>query len=141
MTVREPGPHGHAIGSHANVLDAGAAHNHRSGPCGAIRELPIEAAAVYDRRGDFPTVDPHRAAVAAVKSRRTRDGADGVAGKIEFDESVEAEDAGAVHRITDLIVLFENEDREPFSSEPRGGGQTGRPCADHDDIPTVRQRS
>jgi hypothetical protein len=72
-----------------------------------------------------------------VKSRRTRDGADGVAGKIEFGEGVEAEHPGAVDRIADRIVLFENEDREPFRGKPGGRCQTGRPGADNDDIPAT----
>jgi hypothetical protein len=137
LTVREPGPHGDALGSDANVLDAGAARDHRSSPGGAIGEAPIEPATVYDRRNDFPAIDPHGAPMTAMESRRTRDGADCVAGKIEFSEGVEAEDAGAVDGITDPIVLFEDEDREAVSGEPCSGGQTGRPCADHDHVPTA----
>jgi hypothetical protein len=44
-----------------------------------------------------------------------------------------------VDRIADAIVLFENEDREPFSGEPGGDGETGRPCAGHDHVPTAPQ--
>ena len=41
---------------------------------------------------------------------------DGFAGKIELGECVEAEHAGAVHRVADLVVLFENEDRRARSA-------------------------
>jgi hypothetical protein len=42
-----------------------------------------------------------------------------------------------VHRIADLFVFFEDEDREAFSGESGSGGQAGRAGADYDDIVTA----
>ena len=115
--------------------DPGAAQDRRAGAGRALGERPIEAAAIDDGRGDVAAVDADAAAVPAVEGRRAGDGGDGFAGKIELSECVETEHAGAVHRVADLAVLFENENRQPLRSEEPGGAEPGGACPNNQDIP------
>ena len=135
VAVCAPDPDGHGSGRDADVLNPGATRDHRSRIGSAIREGAIESAAIDYRGCDLSPVDAHRSAIAPLKSGRARDCIDGVAGKVELGEGIEAEHAGAVNRIADSIVFFENEDGQAFSGEPGGSGETGRPGADHDHIP------
>jgi hypothetical protein len=91
---------------HVERRDPGAAENRRSSPGCTVGKRSIETAAINDGRGDVAAVDTDAAAEATVEPRRTRDGCDRFAGKIEFSEGVEAEDARAVHRVANLAVLF-----------------------------------
>ena len=69
--------------------------------------------AIDDRRADALALDDDRRAVGSRRSA-PRSAAPTIERRERFElvEGVEAEDAGAVHRRADEVVLFEDEDRE-----------------------------
>ena len=113
------------------------AHDRGAGGGRTLGEHAIEMAAVDDGGSHFSAVDADAAAMSPVEPGRPRDGADGFAGKIELSKGFEAEDAGAVHRISDLLVLLEDENRQPLCGQQAGGARPEGP-PDDENIPFVR---
>jgi hypothetical protein len=126
-------PTGYVEGIHPRTAQDRGAGGGRT-----LGEHTIEMAAVDDGGGHFSALDADAAAMSPVEPRRPRDGADGFAGKIELSKGLEAEDTGAVHRTSDLLVLFEDENRQALRGQQAGGAETGRAGSDHQNIPFVR---
>ena len=53
---------------------------------------------------------------------------------VELLEGVETEEPGAVHRVADLFVLFQHDDRMPVRRQATCGDQACGAGTDHHDI-------
>jgi hypothetical protein len=100
----------------------------------ARRERVVERRAIDDGGQDTIGVDHDRRAVVVSKGCRSRDGQDRLAGKVELVERLVAEDAGAVDRTSDVIMLLEDGDVMPGASEIGRSDETGGPGTHHDDV-------
>jgi len=90
-----------------------------------LGERGVETATIDDGRDDLLGVDDDRGSSARAKGSSTGQTEDGVARQIQLCERLVAEHARAVHRTTDDIVLFEDDNVMARAGEARRRGKAG----------------
>ena len=108
-----------------------------SRPPARVGQRLIEHDAIDDGRADARGVDEDRAAVGGDESRGVRGGEDGVPGKVDLVERVDAEEARAVNGDADLVVLLQDHDVVSAGGKGARRHEPGRSGADNDYVMQV----
>ena len=124
-------------GADMNAFGPAAALNLHPRAHGLVDQPLVERGAVNDGGANAGAAYDDRLAGGAPEAGGGGLTEDGRSRQVEFLERVEAEEPGAVHRLTDLFMFLEQEDVVTLLGEATGRDRPGRARAYHDRIAQI----